>query len=220
MTPEAFEEGAVQTGAPPVVCGPGKAVNPFSTHRLEPGCGGYIFPEGESWEETVELLNRARWRAELVGDHGAGKSTLLADLCLHLTEAGKRVLWWQFSDRRRLPPRGWFRGFGKADVIACDGAERLLPGVLWLLRAATRWRGKGLLITTHRRLGLPGVIAVRADAAALGQKVSALMGVPGPGPALEAWVARRLAQHGGDSREVLFELYKAYEEGSLPGEND
>lgn len=201
---------------------PGRAANPFSTHRLEPKRGGYIFPEGQSWEETVARLHSARWRGELTGPHGAGKSTLLADLCEHLRNHGQTVVWWQMRDVKRLPPKSWRHDLARADIIACDGAERLLPGALCALRLWTRWRGIGLLVTTHRRQGFPVVIPIKSDAAALAAKVARLMDSPGAkaGEGQSAgnrnWndiVDAALKRHNGDARQVLFELYEEFERG-------
>lgn len=207
----------------------GRASNPFSTHRLEPGRGGYIFPQGQSWEDTVARLHSAGWRGELTGPHGAGKSTLLADLCEHLRNQGQTVVWWQMRDVNRRPPKTWREDLARADIIACDGAERLLPGVLWALRLWTRWRGIGLLVTTHRRHGFPVVIPIKSDATALAVKVARLMaprlGGNRPGDPMQDeergedhrnWndiVDAALKRHNGDARRVLFELYEEFERG-------
>jgi len=190
----------------------GAPQNPFSSHLLEPGRGGYIFAPGQSLAQVMARLEEAGWRGELTGNHGAGKSTLLADICAELRRCGLRVTWWQSSDRRRLPPSTWMRDLLQSDVIAYDGAERLLPGLFLFLRALTKSMKRGFIVTTHWRHGYGAVIPVVASATLLAQKFSVEQA---EGYSLEEWqqkIDEALARHEGNSRQVLFDLYMEYED--------
>jgi hypothetical protein len=165
-------------------------------------------------QQVTSALERTGWRGELTGNHGAGKSTLLADICAHIRATGRTAIWWQSSDRRRLPPRTWLRDIRQADVIAYDGAERLLPGLLPLLCAITHLMGRGLIVTTHWRHGYGTVIPVKSDARCLAKKFQSCKT-----PNLEAdeWLPKiesALARHDGNSRQVLFDLYIEYEDSA------
>ncbi len=174
--------------------------NPFSSHMFSPADGGYIFPEGQSLESVISRLEQAGWRGELIGPHGAGKSTMLTDISRVLSDRNLRVVRWHTSNLCRLPPTGWLLDVLKrADVIAFDGAERLVPGVLRLLRIITRWNGCGLIVTTHNRLGFGAGIIVNPDADALARK----FGRSHLGPLLE--------KHDGNGRLVWMDLYDEFE---------
>lgn len=189
----------------------GSPYNPFSSHLLEPARGGYIFPPSHSLEQIIQSLEQHAWRGELTGKHGAGKSTLLSDICATLEKRGKRTVWWQSSDRQRLPPASWLSDIRRADVIACDGAERLLPGLLLFLRAITRLMGRGFIVTSHRKFGIGAVIPIKADPHLLAQKFD-VNHVTELSP--NQWLDKikvDLERHDGNAREVLFDLYEEYE---------
>lgn len=184
--------------------------NPFSSHLVEPACGGYIFTGGDGGlDEVIQQLRLKGWRGELVGPHGAGKSTLLTDICRKMELKGLRLARWRCSERNRLLPPDWLRQLRRNDIIILDGGERLLPGVLWLIRGLTWWRRKGLVITAHRRQRLGAFIPVNTDAAALCEKIRQLC----PDSAFttacntEEW----LEKYNGNAREVLFDLYQEFE---------
>jgi len=189
----------------------GSRQNPFSSDRVEPGRGGYIFSDTtrNGLNEILKRLESCDWRGELVGPHGAGKSTLLTDICKNLTDRKIRWVRWQCSDRQRLLPAKWRSEVRRVQVICIDGAERLWPGLLWLIKLQTRMRGKGLIVTLHRSKTLGTSISVEPDANCLNRKLQHL----GMNEPLENTLGR-LNKHSGDCREVLFDLYLAYEKSA------
>jgi len=94
-------------------------------------------------------------------------------------------------------------------VLFLDGAERLPPGALRLLRMGCRLSGTGLLVITHRPLGLPVLYRTSVDAP-LAREVVARVLAQSPGA--PRWVTESDAEEalratGGDLREALFRLY-------------
>lgn len=125
---------------------------------------------------------------------------MLTDISRVLSDRNLRVVRWHSSNICRLPPNNWLLDIMKrADVIAFDGAERLIPGVLWLIRIITRWKGCGLIVTTHNRLGFGAGIIVNPDANALARK----FGRPNLKPLLD--------KHAGNGRLVWMDLYDEFE---------
>lgn len=194
----------------------GAPANPFSSHLVEPARGGYIFTGGAGLDGVLTQLRRAGWRGELIGPCGAGKSTLLTDIQHALEGNGRAVVRWQCSDVQRHLPRGWLSRWREAGVIMVDGAERLNRLELIALGMVTRQRRQGLVITTHRRVGVGTAIWVRPNPKALAQKIAMLLaGQDGSAPdsinSLENQLRKRLAHCKGNAREVLFDLYAEFE---------
>lgn len=199
---------------------PSDRINPFATRFTRPGGIAYRFPPGVTAELLVDRLQAADWRGQIVGPHGSGKSTLLAALVPVIQRRGRQVLLIELHDGQRDLPRNWSRGLdpGRPGVVIVDGCEQLAPWNRLLLRWFCRRRGLGLLVTGHRRLGLPELVRTTVDLELACQIVQSLVGQHGPllGP---EELRRRLAARGGNLREVLFDLYDLYEEWqSDPGE--
>lgn len=194
----------------------GAPANPFSSHLVEPARGGYIFTGGAGLDGVLTQLRGAGWRGELIGPCGAGKSTLLTDIQHALEGNGRAVVRWQCSDVQRHLPAGWLSRWREAGVILVDGAERLNRLELIALRLVTRQHRQGLVITTHRRVGVGTAIWVRPNPKALAQKIAALLsGQISTAPAiidtLEDQLCEQLAYRKGNAREVLFDLYAEFE---------
>ncbi len=187
----------------------GKRHNPYSSHLVEPKRGGYIFADGSgrSLPDVIQELEIHDYRGELVGPHGAGKSTMLTDVCSVLQGRGYSVARWQCRDTQRLFPRGWMTDLRRKNVIVIDGAERLAPGLLSVIRLLTFCFSRSLIITMHQPSGFGALISVQPCAMALEQKALHL-GAP---VEITATLGQRLADHQGNCREVLFDLYLEFE---------
>jgi hypothetical protein len=96
---------------------------------------------------------------------------------------------------------------------------------MWVLRRTALLWGKGLILTTHKRLGVGAYIPVEPSAEALAVKVEKLVGGSAAGEGEQGRyeqselvthkapeISRRLNRHGGNAREVLFDLYVEHEE--------
>jgi hypothetical protein len=191
--------------------------NPFATRATRSGMIPYQFPVGDSAAGLIECLRAAGWWGQVVGPHGSGKSTLVAGLLPDLArQAGEIMVARLHADYRHLPaeiddalrpgpPMAHWR------LLVIDGYEQLsLWRRLWLQRRCQR-RGHGLLVTAHRPLwGLPVVYRTRATEETAWRVVRYLLPEK-PCPFTPEDVAVRLAAHGGDVRELLFDLYDWYE---------
>lgn len=195
------------------------ADNPFSARHVRPGALGFRFPAGQSATSLVDKLQQAGWRGQIVGPHGTGKSTLLASLLPVIRAVGRSVVHVELHDgQRTLPVAIAPARLTRPAIVVVDGYEQLsLPSRLHLSWHC-RCGGLGLLITTHRRVRLPLLLETRMDADLAYQLVRDLLDnkadLVGPEE-----IARRLDQHDGNLREVLFDLYDVYEQGRLTRRN-
>jgi hypothetical protein len=186
--------------------------NPFSTKFIRPGAIPFQFGPDESAETLVRSLAERQWRGQIIGPHGSGKSTLLATLEGALTAGGVR--WWSTSlhDGQRRMPRGWSQ-LGRArqaSLVIVDGYEQLARWQRWLLLAACRRRGWGLLVTAHRDVGLPTLYRTVPSLEMAEQIVGELLAAEAarlPSGQVEALFHAA----GGDVRETLFGLYDLWE---------
>lgn len=202
--------------------------NPFSTRRVRPGALPYFFPAGEDASGVLRRLAENGWRGQIVGPHGSGKSTLLAALRPAIEQRGRRVVLVELHDgQRRMPPdaeKGTFYfSFRKVECplfcLVIDGYEQLPPWRRWLLVRRCRRRKVGLLVTTHRSVGLPEVFHTHVDAPLADRIVSHLL-ADWPGVIAAKEVAACLARHGEDLREALFELYDLFEQRRGSGKTE
>ena len=190
------------------------ACNPFSTCRTRPGALPFLFRDGEDVETLIDRLRRNGWQGEIVGPHGSGKSALLSALVPALEQAGRRTLVLTLHDgQRRLPPEAQRElRFGMPLlVVVVDGYEQLSCWSRFRLKRLCRRRGLGLLVTAHGSVGLPPLYHAAADADLFPKIVEQLLsGAPPPWDRAE--LSQRLARHGGNLREALFEFYDLYEQ--------
>ncbi|HVA46379.1 MAG TPA: hypothetical protein VNH11_08400 [Pirellulales bacterium] len=194
------------------------ANNPFSTRRTRPGAIAFRFEDGEEAGTVVERLRSNEWWGQIVGPHGSGKSTLLATLLPALEAAGRRVqLIALHEGERRLPlVKDAWRGLSASTQIIVDGYEQLGPFARWSLTRRCRRCGCGLLVTTHRDLGLPTIWTMNPRLELAKDLVRDLL-PPGDETIADrdiesAWHARH-----GNLREALFDLYDLFEQRQPEG---
>lgn len=196
---------------------PAPARNPFSTAMVRPGALPFLWGEGESPQTLVERLAAQGWWGQIVGPHGSGKSTLLAELVANLP-AEQRPRTFELHDGQRslgVPLRSLAED--GATLIVVDGYEQLSRWNRWRLRRHCRHKHLGLVITAHADMGLPWLYRTQCDQATALAVVKRLLGEH-DGPIDEALrrtlldhAAAAYHRHGGNCRELLFELYDVYE---------
>jgi len=191
---------------------PSDTDNPFSTRRVRPGAVPFLFDGGQSAARLVERLKENGWRGQIVGPHGAGKSALLATLIPVIELAGRRTLLVELHNGRRRLPAGLLRTDTPAEptVLVVDGYEQLGRLSRFRLRRFCRRRGLGLLVTSHRPVGLPDLYRPTTDLERVERLVEHLQR-DYPVQVTPEEVAERFAEEGGNLREVLFDLYDLYE---------
>ena len=184
--------------------------NPFSTRFTRPG---RIEPLDDAGRpvDVEGLLKRFRdlgGTAAIVGPHGSGKSTLLT----HLAEAIER----RGGQSPRIRLRSWRDGLAAWRVICqsvagatvcIDSWECIGPATRILLRLAARLSGCGLLVTSHRGVGMP-------ELTRCGTSASLLRAIVRSGTLIcEADIDAAFANHSGNLRESLYALYDRFEAG-------
>jgi ABC-type hemin transport system ATPase subunit len=183
--------------------------NPFATRHIRPGALAYLFPPGESAQAVVDRLRASGWRGQIIGPHGSGKSTLMAAIVPALEAAGRKVelrpIKANTKDFDSLPPEM------TADTqLVMDGYEQLSWWTRRRIEAKCRRHQTGLLITAHRDLGLPTLLATQPTLSLAQQVVAQLLG-PEDQTILLADVAAAWEAAGGNLRETLFKLYDVYQ---------
>jgi hypothetical protein len=194
-----------------------ESANPFITAATRSGMVPYQFPDGESVTGLVERLRAVGWRGQVVGPHGSGKSTLLAALLPEVSRIlGEVVVARLHQDSRQLPDQvehtlGRSTPAIAPRLIILDGFEQLSFWRRRQLRRQCQARGIGLLVSTHRRLmGLPIIYRTQTTPDLAWQVICHLLR-GSECPFTPKDIASRLAAHGGNMRELLFELYDWYE---------
>ncbi len=191
--------------------------NPFSTRHVQPGAIPYQFPEGTTPPQLIDQLRRRNWWGQILGPHGSGKTTLLLALLPALQEAGRQVQRFTLrAGQRRLdvPPNLKHR-WNATTQLVIDGYEQLS----WLsrrrLQGQCRGHSVGLLVTTHRPIGLPTLLHVRPDCETA-TRLALRLTRHAPGLIDERDVRRCFAQQAGNIREVFFSLYDLCEQRRQP----
>lgn len=192
---------------------PESAENPFSTRRVRPGAIGYCFPQGRSALTLVERLENNGWQGQIVGPHGSGKSALAATLIRAIEETGRKTLLIALHDQqRRLPPGlGQLPDLGAGTVVFVDGYEQLAWWRRLALVRLCRRRSLGLVVTSHRSMGLPDLFRTTTGLA-LARRIAAELLRETDSPIGPEEVDEPFHLHQGNIREVLFDLYDLYEQ--------
>lgn len=189
------------------------ASNPFSTRFVRPGALPYQFPPKVSPEVLVARLRQNRGEGQIVGPHGSGKSTLLASLREPLLRGGCSSLTFSLRDGQRRLPLDWRKQVARcgARLVIVDGCEQLSFWSRALLKWHCRRNGWGLLITTHRDLGLATLFET-GTSVELAQQLAAVLLAGDERRITSQMVAESFRSAGGDMRETLFDLYDRYEQ--------
>ncbi len=176
----------------------------------------YCFPLAESARDLVERLRSNRWWGAIIGAHGSGKSTLLSQLLPALEQAGRRPVLIELHDGQRRLPRDW-RGKVErpsptaAATVVVDGYEQLSTWHRFWLKRYCRRRRLGLLVTSHLPVGLPEIYRTTASLQMAQKIVEQLLQNQKITIPAEI-IAERFTRHGGNIRELLFDLYDLVEQ--------
>jgi hypothetical protein len=199
------------TGPSLLTSPPSRYDNPFATCWTRPGAIEFHFPKGQSAAGLIAQLAAQQWRGAIVGPHGSGKSTLLESLKPALRAAGFHVHAITLQNGQRRLPSVFGAGLRERGAIAViDGFEQLgWPHRLKLHYVCRRAR-VGLIVTSHSPTHIPTLIRLAPDAnlvqrlvVGLSARVSTLI--------TSAHVVASHAFHGGNVREVFFDLYDRHE---------
>ncbi len=188
--------------------------NPFATRSIRPGELAYIYPPGQSAAALLEQLRANDWQGQIIGPHGSGKSTLLADLSPVLEAAGRSVVYQQ------VKPQGVERG--KQDFLETlasanertqfiiDGYEQLSWWSRRRIESICRRRRCGPLVTAHRDMGLPTLVALQPSLELAEQVVQRLL-ASGDRTILREDIVAAWEMSDGNIRETLFKLFDVYQ---------
>jgi hypothetical protein len=187
--------------------------NPFATRFIRPDAGQYVFPSDFDGRRLLERLRRHNGWGQIVGPHGSGKSTLLYWLIPRLREAGRTpLLAVLHQGQSRLVEIGIdLTSLTSQHQLILDGYEQLN----WLARRRVRGlcrRAKaGLLVTTHRPLGLPDIWQTEPSLELTLKLARRLMPAEHPIRLSDRQIAESFHSCQGNIRETWFQLYDIYE---------
>lgn len=193
--------------------------NPFSSRDVRPGAIPFCFASETEREALLDKLAAGGWWGEIVGPHGSGKSTLLQTLIPGLQERGRKVVFFLLQRGQRSLSLG--RGQDAAEAkrsnwdeqtqVIIDGYEQLSLWSAWRLRRTCQRLGAGLLVTSHRSVGLP-TLRNTATSVTLANQLVDLLARSGPTHVTTADIAASFTRQKGNLREVFFELYDLFEQ--------
>ncbi|MEE3371362.1 MAG: hypothetical protein VX346_18655 [Planctomycetota bacterium] len=187
--------------------------NPFSVRWIDPSRIYFETPPGICLNQLIRQLETKRGWGQIVGPHGSGKTTLVNQLEFQLRRRSMPVV------KAVLHRRAWRQGFPQAlsatrrrgTRLIVDGFEQLPRILQWVLRWFCLWRGCGLLVTSHRDVGLPWLVQTTSSLAWVQQIVSRLL-QSCPGDVIrEEDVRVCYYRQEGNLRETLFALYDLFE---------
>ena len=191
---------------------PDSGSNPFSTRYVRPGVVPFQYADGENVGTLVKRLEENKSWGEIVGGHGSGKSTLLAELLPALRRGGQRPALIELHDGQSYlgVHLSRFAERHQATMIVVDGYEQLGFFARLMLKWFCRRRKLGLVVTTHAPSGFPPLYCTAASPDLALRLVEHLLGKE-----RHLFGAQEIHEvfhrHGGDLREVLFDLYDRYE---------
>lgn len=194
-------------------------INPFSTRFVRPGAQPFLYPPGWNGDRVTQLLRNNQWRGEIVGPHGSGKSTLIHDIIPCLRQQDRRVIHVTLSsdNNRCAESELAYESWDRSTQLVIDGYEQLGWWQRWRIQRKCRRAGSGLLITAHRPMGLPTIWTAEPELKTVQQLVSDLLGNSTGVKIGDDVVRDRYQRHGGNIRELLFDLYDIYERRTRSG---
>ncbi len=189
--------------------------NPFSTRFVRPGAINYRLVPNRDLDGLITRFETIGRTGQIVGPHGGGKSTLLADLIRLWEQAGDRVVVIELHDgQRRLPIRlAELHRDEAPTLLAVDGYEQLARHSQSSLRRFCHRNRIGLVVTTHRSMGIPDLVRCTPSLALAEALVRHLMNGEA-GRISNDEIRRSFHRHDGNIREVLFEMYDLFESRS------
>jgi len=187
--------------------------NPFITRNVQPGSIAFLFPIGENETSLLDRLENQKWWGQIVGPHGTGKSTLLATLIPAIERRGRHPLLIELRNRQRRIPVNLKheKAIDSLTVLIVDGYEQLGLLSRFFLRRFCRQHGIGLVVTSHKKVGLPTLLHTEGRLKTTQQIVSQLLENNEDSIIKPDEVARSFEAHNGNVREVLFEMYDIFE---------
>ncbi len=192
--------------------------NPFDASRIRPGAIPFLFPPGVSAQSLVERLRQNGWWGEIVGAHGSGKSALVAALLPALRGKGRRPILVELHDAQRTLPIDLrqVHVVENETLIVVDGYEQLSRRSRWRLKRSCRQEKLGLLVTTHRSVGLPELCRTEVSPELACRVIAWFVG-DRPWGLSDQRVVEVFHRHEGNLREMLFELYDWFEQERRAG---
>lgn len=186
--------------------------NPFATRSVRPGIIPYRFANGYSITNLIDTLRQQNWRGEIVGPHGSGKSTLIQSIIRGLHDIGRQErLITLRSGESRLPVSGAdLQTWGADTQVIVDGYEQLGGWTRTLINRVCSRQGCGLLVASHDSVGLPLLVRT-SPSLELIQEIVREIQPCNPLRVFDRDVELSFHRHGGNVREVFFELYDLYE---------
>ncbi|MCH7728569.1 MAG: hypothetical protein IH991_19115 [Planctomycetes bacterium] len=186
--------------------------NPFSSRFMRPGAIPYLFPQGADVDRLILKLQRNHWWGQIVGQHGSGKSTLLHSLAPELTRCGRSVCWFTLNSCSPALPATteMTNEWNDATQVIVDGYEQLSARQRRWLKRLCRRNACGLLVTSHDTVNLPEMFRTSIDLHCAYRVVKELLPAECCLISLDD-IDTACIRHGGNLREVLFELYDLYE---------
>lgn len=193
-----------------------RASNPFRSANIRPGANDFWFPDPASWQQIQDQIRQHR-SCQIIGPHGTGKSTLfhqLADRC----ESWGWQVWRHVIDPRQPTLEGLTTEAVQASaefrverLRGVDGYEQLTGSQRRALRKYCHTRGERLLITSHGPEGFHTLYKTFVDVPVARRVIVTILQRDGVDWQLdEARLESLLARHGGNLREVLFELFDIF----------
>ena len=186
--------------------------NPFSTRFVRPGAIPYRLSSGHDLGSLIARFDAIGRAGQIIGPHGSGKSTLLADLIRFWEGSGQRVVLIELHDgQRRLPIRlTELLRDARPTLIAVDGYEQLSLCAQRNVRGFCRRQQIGLVVTSHRSMGIPDLVRCTPSLDLVKQLVRGLL-ADEVTSVTDDEIRRSFHRHEGNVREVLFEMYDLYQ---------
>ena len=182
--------------------------NPFSTRWTRPGACPFLFPPQVTLQQLTDQLAADRGWGQIVGVHGSGKSTLLS---LLLPRLHVPVIHFTLSrGQGSLPVSLKDPQLQACHQVIVDGYEQLSRWQRYQLKHFCRCSRKGLLVTTHKPLGLPTLFSTEPSLELAQRLVAYLQRNQAP-RIVAADVCRHYPHHSHNLRELFFSLYDLFE---------